>query len=83
MSYARRGVDGSDVYVFFSSDYKLECCACQLPSTPSRSFTTSTTADMLAHLADHLIVGHVVLDDTLEDIAADAGENDAEMAAHT
>lgn len=30
MSYARFGVNGSDVYVFQNRDGHLECCGCQM-----------------------------------------------------
>lgn len=77
MSYCRFGE--ADAYVFLSCDGHLECCGCYLPSETSRYYTT---ADLLAHLADH----RDIPDDVVAELEADRQENDAwigeEQAEH-
>jgi hypothetical protein len=87
MSYARFGCDGSSVYVFLSDPggYArfgwLECCGCRLRTDDDRAqVKRDTTAGMLAHLDDHVAAGHTVAPVTIEQLKADADENDAWMA---
>lgn len=75
MSYARFGWDGSDVYVYLDVAGHLACCGCALGSPVHRS-----TADMLAHLDAHRSAGHRVPEACIEQLKADAEENDTWIA---
>lgn len=87
MSYARFGWGGSDVYVTLDLHGSLRCHSCALmpevPSPPAlvpgfhESFDAFTTADMLAHLDAHREAGYRVLNETFDELRADADENDA------
>ena len=61
MSYCRFAWDGSDVYVFESSQ-GIECCGCRLGET----FVTSMPEEMIQHLAQHRRAGHYVPDYAVE-----------------
>ena len=80
MSYARFGWGGSNVYVFLDVGGYLRCCACWLTqfTDPDPRFTT--TAAMVDHLREHVVAGHMVPDETIADLLADAEENDAWIA---
>jgi hypothetical protein len=72
VSYARFAED-SNVYVFASVGGWIECCWCCLGG-PERY---DTTQEMLDHLAEHVIAGHLVPDYCTERLRHDAEENDA------
>jgi hypothetical protein len=76
VSYARFGVEGSDVYVYLGSS-GLECCACALSP---RSQTFKTTEAMIEHLREHVKAGHVVPADTITELLADHDANDLFIA---
>lgn len=74
MSFARRGENGSDVYVFQSNrGYECNNCALvfrapnatnpkittQVPDTGGH-FVVTDNFDMIRHLADHMKDGHTV-----------------------
>lgn len=60
MSYARRGPD-SDVYVFRNaSDDKLDCYECRLEDEPGKTVKFDKPSEMVAHLDEHIDVGHNV-----------------------
>lgn len=60
MSYCRFAWDGSDVYVYESSD-GITCCGCQLGT----GCTTSDPEVMIAHLGVHRRAGHFVPSDAI------------------
>jgi hypothetical protein len=81
MSYARWGW-GSDVYVFFSTDNCLECCACNLipedvllGPTATSTFRAFSTGDMVKHLWEHQNNGDEVPEDTFDYLWLDNEEN--------
>lgn len=76
MSYARFGWGGSDVYIYLDVGGYLCCCGCVL----DKPWRYDTTAEMLAHLDEHRRAGHCVPDDCVEELKADAAENDAWIA---
>jgi hypothetical protein len=81
VSYARFGWEGSDVYVFLSVSGGLECCGCSIKEIgPSPLF--DTTEEMLAHLEEHRSNDHTVPASTIEELKADAIENDQWIAEH-
>ena len=79
MAYARFGRH-SGVYVFLSTHGGIECCRCDLLGD-SRSYLARSTAEMLGHLEQHRAQGHLVPDDCLAELKADAVENDADITA--
>lgn len=82
MSFARFS-DG-DVYVYLNTDGLFECCACtlSLSGQPPTGWChlVETSAEMLAHLEAHRAVGDDVPDECLEELRADAEENDRRAA---
>jgi hypothetical protein len=60
MSYARFAEEGSDVYVFASTDaFKntvLECCGCRI----SKDWTYYSTQTMVDHLEEHIKQGDTI-----------------------
>jgi hypothetical protein len=66
MSYARWGVDGSEVYVFAYGGPDVPetywtCLHCRLtPGPVIVSHTTDTAREMFNHLVAHRLAGHVV-----------------------
>ncbi len=82
MSYARFGWDDSDVYVYLDCGGYLTCCGCSL-SADSSFPAFYSTADMLAHLRQHRMLGHVVPQDALDQLRADRAENDVWIAKRT
>lgn len=60
MSYARFGWDDSDVYLFFNTDGKLECCFCALqkrewvddPNYPIIKGYLQPVGEIVPHLFD-------------------------------
>lgn len=63
MSYARKGLDGSDVYVWTDGRHpgegQIHCQDCPLLGGPV-DVVTSSQARMLVHLEQHLAAGHRV-----------------------
>jgi hypothetical protein len=76
MSYARLS-DESDVYVYSTGAF----FACHFCGPDSRSHFFETSADMLAHLREHMERGDRVPQRALDEIAKDQEENDREFAA--
>ena len=74
MSYARWGW-GSDVYVFFSTDDCLECCACNLIPENVFTFRAYSTGDMVKHLWEHQNNGDVVPEEVFDLLWLDNEEN--------
>ncbi len=62
MIYCRKGLRGSDVYVYPSSD-GLECCDCSLFSG---AYSTCMRSEMIKHLEEHRRSGHCVPQDVFE-----------------
>ena len=77
MSYARFGAGGSDVYVYADVGGYINCCGCWLHD---HGFKAYSTDEMIAHLNEHRDAGHCVLDNTYDDLRADAQENDEWIA---
>ena len=84
MSYARFG-DG-DVYVYLSTDGRLECVMCALGDVcvfcdrvgarcPSVQASFDSTDGMIAHLAAHRAAGHSVPDGIEDALRADDATN--------
>jgi uncharacterized protein YktB (UPF0637 family) len=82
MSYCRFAWDGSDVYVYESSD-GITCCGCMLGS----GCTTNAPEEMIAHLAQHRRAGHFVPADAIlalwEDVPGAQRPREAEPAGLT
>lgn len=74
MSYARFGVDGSDVYIFLH-EKGFECSMCIFNATPD-SRIYKKTFDLLRHLEEHQRRGHIVPERTFERLLKDQQEND-------
>lgn len=76
MSYARKGLNGSDVYVYRtglpSSPCELVCADCAL-LTVSHHIEESETG-MLAHLARHTAAGHRVPVAAIDRLTRESGE---------
>jgi len=70
MSYARFGLDGSDVYIYANANGGIDCCGCilhdQLELPNFRTFATIS-----AHITEHIEAGHHVPDDVLPEILHD------------
>jgi hypothetical protein len=67
VSFARFGVEGSQVYVFENTDDQFECCGCIIRQEDGKRATYrtpgTTEADaalMLAHLEQHVARGWTV-----------------------
>lgn len=76
MSYARMGVDGSDVYVYLYASLAengyvaIECASCG--TTPrGESHPEYSYAGMIAHLRQHQAVGHCVPEYAFIELTAD------------
>lgn len=73
MSYARFNCAGSDVYVYGgshpddSSKDAIICCWCPMLKD-SESFIAGDTSEMIDHLKQHRVAGHVVPEDTFVDL---------------
>ena len=89
MSYSRFGAHSSDVYVYRSVGNDelplgwLECCGCRLSEIDGGTyfFKALTTADMIAHLAQHRQAGHTVPDRCIATLLADQVDNDAALSS--
>jgi len=68
----------SDLYVYLDCGGYLLCCGCRLTEG---GFRADRTADMIAHVEEHKRAGHVVRENVIPDLLAEAEENDAWMAA--
>jgi hypothetical protein len=76
MSYARFGLDASDVYVFMAVEGWLECCCCCcLAGRAFSCFEARATADMVDHLKAHTAAGQHVPEDVVPALLADDAEN--------
>jgi hypothetical protein len=71
----RYGWPASDLYVYLDCGGYLLCCGCPL----GNSFRAYRTADMVAHVEEHIRAGHVVRASLITDLMADAEENDKWM----
>lgn len=69
MSYSRFGY--ADVYVFMNVGGYLSCCGCWLSDREDYY----STADMIAHLAEHRAAGHDVPDGIEDELLADDHAN--------
>lgn len=69
MSYCR--FSEADVYVFMHTHKFLECCGCSLGD----QWDFHSTADMVAHLREHIAAGHDVPAWVIPQIEADDAEN--------
>ncbi len=76
MSYARLGCDGSNVYVYLDVNGYFVCCFCSLHGR----YEASRTALMIEHLEEHRRLGQCVPQETMDDLVADAEDNDAWLA---
>lgn len=83
MSYARFGWEGSDVYVYSDVRGYLLCCACIMADKPFDGYEAHRTAQMVEHLEEHRRRGHCVPQETIDDLLADAEDNDAYLAGLT
>jgi hypothetical protein len=76
MSYARKGLNGSDVYVYRtglpSSPCELICADCALLTVSHH--TEEIEAGMLAHLAQHTAAGHHVPPAAIDRLTRESGE---------
>ena len=75
MSYCRF-LEG-DVYIFFSGERELECCACALDplQEPWGFFKAKSTQEMVDHLEEHKKVGHFIPWGVVEHLWDDDKEN--------
>jgi len=71
----RYGWPASDLYVYLDCGGYLLCCGCTL----GNSFRAYCTADMVTHVEEHKRTGHVVREDLIPALLADAEENDRWM----
>lgn len=71
MSYARKGLDGSHVYVF-GDGKRLHCHECSLDPTGGHFISHSPDA-MLGHLARHVAIGEVVPAAAIARLVREAG----------
>jgi hypothetical protein len=75
MSYCRFGWDGSDVYVFFNSENKFECCGCLLKNNNERGyFVCKTEKQMINHLLKHRKKGHSVPQEAIDRLSEEISE---------
>ncbi len=72
MSLVRFGQDGSDVYVYGSSD-GWECCGCKLNAS---TWTYPDPRALVEHLLVHREQGHTVPEYVLEDLRTEAPRDD-------
>jgi hypothetical protein len=81
MSYARWS-DRSDLYVYLDVRGFLNCCCGPMSDrTPiGFDFRTETTAEMIAHIEEHIRNGDLVPDTLVPKLQADAATIDAEIA---
>lgn len=70
MSYCR--LTRADVYVYDDVRGFLNCCGCSLGD----DFHADTAQQMIAHLQQHVDVGHHVPDDVIPAVLADARQDD-------
>jgi len=74
MSYVRRGAD-SDVYVYVGRDGSdnviLVCSDCSLQEC-CETFSCATELEMIVHLGAHRLVGELVPQEALVELARDA-----------
>ncbi len=69
MAFCRRGAE-SDVYVFEAEENQFICCRC--PLRERGDTVTADQAGMVAHLLEHRAAGHMVPEDALEELRAEA-----------
>lgn len=79
MSYARKGLDGSEVYVYRTTmgadPCEIICHDCLLAPDPAYPcHAEDSLAGMRAHLLDHRLRGHLVPDAAFERLARELGE---------
>ena len=83
MAYIRLTEEGSQVYVFMSSDHHcLTCLSCSLTPEGNGEFLARTTAEMITHLERHKEAGQMVPDVAFERLHRDAAQNDLDMQAN-
>lgn len=66
----------SDLYVYLDIGGYLLCCGCKLTKG---GFAAKTTAEMILHIEQHKLAGHIVRDNVIPMLVADQEENDAWM----
>ncbi len=71
MSYARKGLDGSSVYVYATGN-DWRCHGCALAG--AGHVVCESPADMVAHLERHRAAGHAVPAAAIERLTSDAGK---------
>lgn len=80
MSYAKFGLDGSDVYLYGSwadpgETHVIVCFGCKLTPGEDRfdreALVFTDRQQLLMHLYEHMQAGHVVLPSTLSEIKED------------
>lgn len=69
MSYCRRGLDGSDVYIYPAVDY-IVCDRCSLHGGSTHQ--ERDAAGMLEHALEHRAAGHHVPDAAVERLRREA-----------
>jgi hypothetical protein len=72
MSYSRWSATSS-VYVFAHVNGQIQCCGCLF--LDDDSFDAWSTAEMVAHIREHIAAGHTILDTLIEALEADDEEN--------
>lgn len=66
MSYARKGCDGSDVYVYQAVDGDYRCQGCRLMPRASLIWHCNRPKQMIEHLREHQARGDSVPESALE-----------------
>ena len=70
MSYARFGVDGSAVYVYYDVGGFYNCCGCCLDG---HSFHAKTKKEIVEHLRTHRLHGHCVPQYVFDELESEKG----------
>ena len=78
MAFCRWKAGESDLYVFEAEENQFICCKC--PLLERGDTVTADQAGMVAHLLEHRAAGHLVPEDALEDLRAEAAEMDRPAA---
>lgn len=83
MSYVRFHWGGSDLYIY-ESEQGLECCGCRLEDdlTGPRGWTYADPGELVRHIAEHELLGHVVRPGLAWDIWDDWRTGEFDENAH-
>lgn len=73
MSYCRRS-EQSDIYLYGDVGGYVCCCVCILDVYDGASAKLYTYSDAIAHVKEHIRVGHKVPDEVLEQLEADRAD---------